>query len=119
VIAVLDDEESVRKSVVRLLGAAGHAARAFASGAEFLKAWHFDRPDCLILDVQMPNLSGTDVQKALNEAGATFPVVIITAHDSPDVREACMRAGAVGYLSKPLDLSVLLTALNCALGSLR
>lgn len=118
-IAVLDDEESVRNAVVRLLEAAGHAARAFGSGDEFLKSWHFDRPDCLMLDVQMPNLSGMEVQNALKEAGAKFPVVIITAHDSPDVREACMRAGAVGYLCKPLDKSVLLSALNSALGSLR
>ncbi len=118
VIAVVDDEESVRKAVIRLLQAAGHPACSFASGPDFLRAWHFDRPDCLLLDLQMPDLSGTEVQKALKEAGAQFPVIIITAHDSPSVREECMREGAVAYLRKPLDGGVLLNALSLALGSL-
>jgi len=118
VIAVVDDEESVRKAVVRLLQAAGHPARGFASGRDFLTSWHFDRPDCLLLDLQMADLSGTEVQKALNEAGAQFPVVIITAHDSPNAREECMREGAVAYLCKPLDERLLFNALSLALGSL-
>ena len=116
-IAVVDDEESVRKAVVRLLQAAGHTARGFTSGREFLKSWHFDRPDCLVLDLQMPDLSGTEVQKALHEAGAQIPVVIITAHDSHNVREECMREGAVAYLRKPVDERPLFSALRLALGS--
>ena len=71
-IAVVDDEESVRKAVVRVLQAAGFAARAFASGTEFLESWHFDRPDCLVLDLQMPGLSGTEVQRSLRTAGREF-----------------------------------------------
>ena len=117
-IVVLDDEECVRKAVIRLLQAAGHPARGFACGRDFLESWHFDRPDCLVLDLQMPDLSGTQVQKALNEAGAQFPVIIITAHDSPNAREECMREGAVAYLCKPLDEHLLFTALTLALGSL-
>jgi FixJ family two-component response regulator len=112
VIAVVDDEESVRKAVVRVLQAAGFAARAFASGAEFLESWHFDRPDCLVLDLQMPGLSGTEVQRSLVTAGASFPIVIVTAHDSPNLREECMRAGAIEYLCKPLDIRALVKAVS-------
>jgi len=88
-IAIVDDEEGVRKAVVRVLEAAGFTARAFASGEEFLDTWHFDRPDCLVLDLQMPRLSGTDVLHSLRVAGAQFPTVIVTAHDSPSLREEC------------------------------
>jgi FixJ family two-component response regulator len=112
VIAVVDDEVAVRKALVRVLRAAGFTARAFASGKEFLNFWHFDRPDCLILDLQVPDLSGTEVQQSLKTAGAHFPVVIITAHDSPNLRAECMSAGAVAYLCKPLDLPALIQAVS-------
>jgi FixJ family two-component response regulator len=115
VIAVVDDEESVRKALVRVLRAAGFAARGFSSGAEFLKSWHFDRPDCLVLDLQMPGFSGMEVQQALKIAGAHFPVVIITAHDAPSLREECMRQGAVAYLCKPLDIRALVQAVTLAI----
>jgi FixJ family two-component response regulator len=116
-IAVVDDEESVRKAVVRLLQVAGYTARGFVSGYDFLQNWPENRPDCLLLDLQMFDLSGTEVQKALNRSGAPFPVIIITAKDVPDVREQCLRQGAVAYLSKPLDTTVLLNALELALDS--
>jgi FixJ family two-component response regulator len=112
VIAIVDDEESVRKAMVRVLRAAGFPTRAYASGTEFLVSWHFDRPDCLILDLQMPSLSGTEVQQSLRIAGARFPIVIITAHDSPGLREECMNAGAIEYLSKPLDIRALVEAVS-------
>jgi FixJ family two-component response regulator len=117
VIAVLDDEDSVRKALVRVLRAAGFAAREFTCAQELLKAWYLDRPDCLLLDLQMPGLSGQDVQQALNSAGAEFPVIIITAHDAPAMREECMRLGAVNYLSKPLDGPVLLNAVAMAVNT--
>ncbi len=116
-IAVVDDEESVRKALVRLLLAAGYAARGFSSGDEFMMAWPSDPPGCVLLDLQMPGLSGTDVQRALKRAGARFPLIIITAHDSSGVREECMCEGAAAYLCKPLDERVLLSAVNAAIGS--
>src|SRR5450631_1347546 len=115
-IAVVDDEEAVRKAMVRLLQAAGHAARAFASGTEFLDSCLADKPDCLMLDLQMPGLSGADVLRALNHAGARFPIVMITAHDSPAARAECLREGAVAYLCKPLDGRVLFDALKLTIG---
>lgn len=117
-IAVVDDEESVRRAVLRVLRAAGFCARGFASGAEFLNSWHFDRPDCLVLDLQMPGISGVEVQKSLVSAGAQFPVVIITAHDTPSLREECIRRGAAAYLCKPLDIGALLQAVERFSGSM-
>jgi FixJ family two-component response regulator len=117
VIAVVDDEESVRNAVVRVLKAAGFAARGFASGEEFLRSWHFDRPDFLLLDLQMPGLSGREVQQALKVAGARFPVAIMTAHESLGAPEACLREGAVAYLAKPFDVSALLQAVTPAAAS--
>jgi FixJ family two-component response regulator len=116
VIAVVDDEESVRKAVVRLLQAAGHIARAYASGLEFLEYGLVNPPDCLLLDLRMPGLSGTDVQMALNRAKQHIPVVVMSAHDSTVAAEECMRAGAVAYLHKPIDQTVLLDAVSLALG---
>jgi FixJ family two-component response regulator len=117
VIAVVDDQESVRKAIVRLLQAAGHTARGYASGHEFLENWLVDRPDCLLLDLQMPGLSGMDVHRALNQAKAHIPVVVITAHDSPVARQECIHAGAVAYLCKPPDERVLLDAVRLALAN--
>ena len=114
-IAVVDDEESVLRSVIRLLRAAGLDARGFVSGDEFLKSWHFDRPDCLVLDLQMPDCSGVDVMQALKVAGAHFPIVIITADDAPSRREECARLGATAYLSKPLDVNNLLQVVRPAI----
>jgi FixJ family two-component response regulator len=114
-IAVVDDEESVRKAVVRLLTASGHPARGFASGQEFLHSWMTEPPSCLVLDLQMPGLSGVEVQRALNRAQANLPVIMITAHDAPGARAECLREGAVAYLCKPLDERVLLDALKHAL----
>ena len=111
-IAVVDDEVSVRKAMVRLLQAAGYSARGFRSGEEFLESWPTEQPSFLLLDLQMPGLSGADVQRELNRSGAHVPVVIITARDGPDVREECLREGAIAYLSKPVDQRVLLNALN-------
>jgi FixJ family two-component response regulator len=118
-IAVVDDEEMVRKALVRLLEAAGYTARAFASGREFLEIWPTHRPDCVVLDLTMPDVSGADVQQALNLEEAHLPVLIITAQEKPGVREECMRRGAVAYLSKPLDERELLDALGAIVGSPR
>jgi FixJ family two-component response regulator len=71
----------------------------------------------LVLDLQMPGLSGTEVQQALKLAGAQFPIVIITAHDANALREECMRQGAAAYLCKPLDIRALVNAVGVAIGS--
>lgn len=113
-IAVVDDEESVGRAFVRILRAMGYSARAFISGADFLRNWPANRPDCLFLDLQMPELSGVDVQRALNRAGAYVPVVIVTAYDSPSSRAECLREGAIAYLCKPVEERLLLDTLKLA-----
>jgi FixJ family two-component response regulator len=116
-IAVVDDDALVRKALVRLLQAAGHVACGFASGPDFLLAWQIDRPECVILDLQMSSVSGTDVLRALRRAAADLPVVMITANDRPGAREECNREGAVGYLLKPFDARVLLESVKLATGN--
>jgi FixJ family two-component response regulator len=114
-IAVVDDEESVRKAIARLLTAAGYAARSFASGTEFLDQGMSEPPECLILDLQMPGLSGVEVQRALNRCGARIPVLMLSAGESSGAREECLREGAAAYLCKPVDERILFNALSSAL----
>jgi FixJ family two-component response regulator len=113
-IAVVDDEESVRKSLRRLLVASELDATVYASGQEFLDSLGARQPDCLVLDLQMPGLTGLEVQRALARARVRFPTIIITAHDEPETRARCLAAGAVAYLCKPLHDELLLDAITTA-----
>ena len=113
-IAVVDDEESVRKSLRRLLVASELDATVYASGQEFLDSLGGRQPDCLVLDLQMPGLTGLEVQRALARARVRFPTIIITAHDEPETRARCLAAGAVAYVCKPLHDELLLDAITTA-----
>jgi FixJ family two-component response regulator len=110
-VAVVDDEESVRTSLRRLFRAFDLEATTFASGQEFLDALPARRPDCLVLDLQMPGLSGLDVQRLLIAGGIRLPTIIITADDTPDTRARCLSAGSTAYLCKPFDDCALLGAI--------
>ena len=114
-IAVVDDADSVRGAIIRLLQIAGYVARGFVSGEEFLQTWPCSKTRCLILDLEMPGLTGVDVKRALNRTQARIPVIVMTAHDSLAAREECMRLGALVFLSKPVDISFLLDAVTMAL----
>lgn len=118
-IAVIDDEEQVRKALVRLLQANGYSTRAFATGKQFLQACEIWRPDCVLLDLSMPGLSGADVQRALHRANIKLPLVVVSAYDDPIVRQDCMSQGAVECLRKPPDQHALLSALHLAIGARR
>ncbi len=107
-VAVVDDEESVRKSLRRLFSASELDAETFASGQEFLDALPDRPPDCLVLDLQMPGLSGLEVQRLLAAGGVRVPTIIITADDAPETRERCLSAGTAAYLCKPFDDRTLL-----------
>ena len=113
-IAIVDDVEAVRKALMRLMRSADLEAATFSSGAEFLESIRTRRPDCVVLDLQMPGMSGFEVQARLAEAGDELPVIIITAHDSPEARERALAAHAAAYLCKPLDDQVLLDAIAAA-----
>jgi FixJ family two-component response regulator len=114
-IAVVDDEESVRLALARLLRACLYDVSVFGSGREFLTSLETVRPDCVILDLQMPDMTGREVQQAISTARLQVPVVIITAHDQPALREKCLADGAVGYFAKPLGREQLIAAIDAAL----
>lgn len=116
-VAIVDDEEPVRKALKRLLRAAGLDAESYASGKEFLEAVVQREPDCLVLDLHMPCMSGLQVLHALKAARRLLPVVMITAHDAPDARDQCLAAGAAAYLRKPLDQHVLLGTISAAVNA--
>jgi FixJ family two-component response regulator len=111
-IAVVDDDEPVRKAVVRLLRSAGFSARSFASGGELLATWVGTRPECLVLDLQMPGASGLDVQRSLRSAGEVVPTILMTATEESELLDECMAAGVLMCLRKPLDDEQLLAALD-------
>jgi FixJ family two-component response regulator len=112
-IAVVDDEEPVRKALQRLLRAAGLEAEGYASGKEFLAAER--RPDCVVLDLHMPVMSGQALLTQIRRMSSRLPVVVITAHDTAETRDECLAAGAAAYLRKPLDDRLLLNAISVAL----
>lgn len=98
-VAVVDDDESLCRSLSRLLRASGFAPFSFSSAEDFLRA-EPNAFDCLVLDIQLGVFSGLDLQQFLLDAGRTTPVVIITAHDDPAVRHRAVEAGCAGYFKK-------------------
>jgi FixJ family two-component response regulator len=114
-VFVVDDDPSVRKSLERLLRSAGLQSKAFSSAVEFLG---FDRPDapgCLVLDVQMPELDGLELQHSLSEGHIGLPIIFITGHGDISMGVQAMKAGAVDFLPKPFDDEDLLRAVRQAI----
>ena len=115
-LAVVDDDADVRIALVRLVSSAGFAVESYATGAEFLLSIERRVPDCLILDLQMPDMSGFDVQAALaRNPRVRIPVVVITGHDSADARNRARDLGACGYLTKPVEHEALFAAVEGAM----
>ena len=114
-IAIVDDEEPIRKALSRLLRSAGMGVETFPSGVEFLESLATQRPDCVVLDLHMPIVNGFDVQARLTESGVNVPVVIITGHDSDETRDRALSGFPVAYLRKPVNDQVLLDAIELAL----
>ncbi len=114
-VAIVDDEEGIRKALSRLLRASGLEAESYANGQEFLDAAAEHRPDCVVLDLHMPGMSGLQVLRKLKAAGQRLSIVVITAHDEPETRERCIDAGACAYLRKPLEDRLLLNAISAAM----
>jgi FixJ family two-component response regulator len=114
-IAVVDDDESVRRATRRLLRTAGFEAETYASGTEFLEAIKHSRPSCVIVDLHMPGMSGLEVQSRLAVSGFEIPVLFITAYDDPGARDRALQAGAVNYLRKPFTEEALLQAIESAI----
>jgi FixJ family two-component response regulator len=117
-IAIVDDDPSVCRAMKRLVRAIHMDAETFASGKEFIdfiEAMPSFHADCAILDVQMPGISGLEVQDHLLRSGSSMPVIFITAHDEVGVRERALAMGAVAFLRKPFNDELLIKTLNAAL----
>ena len=115
-LAIVDDDADVRIALVRLVASAGFAVEGFATGVEFLLSIERHVPDCLILDLHMPGMSGFDVQAALaRNRLVQIPVVVITGHDTAESRSRARDLGAHGYLPKPVDHEALLAAIEGAM----
>jgi FixJ family two-component response regulator len=99
-IAVVDDDDSIRRALSRLLRGSNFDVLTFGSGQEFIDSLRGHRPDCVILDFQMPELTGGDVQRLLSLSEIQVPVIIMTAYDHPVIREECLRRGAVACIAK-------------------
>lgn len=113
-VAVVDDDEAVRRALARLIRSLGFEAETFACGEDFLASLSARRPDCVVLDLHMPRVTGFDVQARLAEDRAEIPVVVITGHDSPEARSRALKGGASAYLCKPLDEQTLMDAIHGA-----
>ena len=115
VVAVVDDDESVRESLPDLLSELGFASRTFSSASDFLVSDCLEQANCLILDIAMPGMTGLDLQRELNVRGRTLPIIFITARKDDCLRPKVIEQGAVECLYKPFSDSALLQALNLAL----
>ena len=115
IIAVVDDDRSVAKGMQRLLQAAGFNAITFASGTAFLESLTNVVPDCVLLDLVMPEPDGFTVQARLKAAGVTAPVIFLTASQDLDHRRQALAAGALAFLEKAVDEETLLEAIASAL----
>lgn len=118
-IAVVDDDAGVRAATADLLNAHGLATRGFASAEQFLRSREGRKADCLILDLQLPQMSGLELQRELLRRGLSIPVIFATAEDDPDGRlqTRLLGAGAVAVLRKPFDPERLRQLVQMALES--
>jgi FixJ family two-component response regulator len=114
-IAVVEDADSVRKAFRRLLRSAGLSVDTYASGEEFLLTMPDRLPDCLLLDFQLPGMSGLAVQSRLRESGLTVAVVFITTTEGSEAQEQAMQCGATAWLRKPVDHQELVDTIAQAL----
>jgi FixJ family two-component response regulator len=114
-VRVVDDDEGMRSALRRLLAVAKLDAELYASGSEFLETAQFDRPGCVLLDVNMPQMSGLQVQSALKQRHVALPVVFLTGSSDIPIAVAAMREGAVDFIEKPFDNEDLVARLRAAI----
>ncbi len=108
VVFVVDDDDSVRRALQRLINSAGIKVETFGNAEEFLSRLHHEGPRCLVLDVRMPGLSGLDLQEELAKSGSTLPIIFITGHGTIPMGVRAMKRGAIDFLEKPFEDQVLL-----------
>jgi FixJ family two-component response regulator len=115
-VYVIDDDESVRRALQRLLRSAGFEVKAFSSGEEFLQSGDLNVGACVVLDIRMPGLTGFDLQEKLASKGVRIPVITVSAFDDAETRERARRLGAVAFFRKPVDGQALIDAIHWATG---
>jgi FixJ family two-component response regulator len=114
-IAIVDDDDSLRVALQGLLKATGFPAEAYASAEEFLNSGQQQQTECLITDIRMPGMSGLELQAKLNAERYRIPIIFLTAHGDEKMRMQALRAGAVEFLAKPFDAEALLDNVRAAL----
>jgi FixJ family two-component response regulator len=117
-VFIVDDAREVRSGLVRVLGAAGYQVRPFESAERFLEALDAqdgESPTCLLLDIRMPGMSGLELQRSLGESARSLPIVFLTGYGDIQTSVQAMKAGAVDYLTKPIDCAHLIAAVDEAL----
>jgi len=116
-VYLIDDDESVRRALQRLLRSAGLDVKAFPSAEEFLQSGNLDEKGaCIILDIRMPGLTGFDLQEKLNSKGIHIPVITVSAFDDAQTRERARKLGATAFFRKPVDGEALIDAIHWAMG---
>lgn len=114
-IAILDDDALVRKSLMRLFETSRYQVRAYASVGDFLATLDQNMPECIVADLQMPNMTGLELLSYLKRGRIDIPTIIITAFDEPTTRAQCISAGASAYLLKPVRKTALIAAIDDAI----
>ena len=115
VVSIVDDDESLRRSVRNLLNSVGFRVETFESAEAFLESGDHGRTGCMVLDLRMPGMSGLDLLNHMTNTGSRIPVIILTAHSDDDARRRSLQAGAVAHLGKPFHGEALLGAVRKAL----
>jgi len=113
-VYVVDDDDSIRRALQRLLRSVGYQALTFESAEEFLDSTSCSVEGCLILDIRLPGMTGLELQEKLVSKGAQHSIIFMTAHDNPQWRERARKAGAIAYLKKPFGDQSLLDAIQFA-----
>jgi FixJ family two-component response regulator len=116
IVAIVDDDEAVGNAIEILLRSTGLFAQAFSSGEEFLRSPELSRTGCLVVDFDMPRMTGLDLHNNLSRSGKAIPTILITAYPSDDIRARAFQVGVICYLPKPFDESDLLNCIQTALG---
>jgi FixJ family two-component response regulator len=114
-VAIVHDHPGVLKALAQLIAAHSFHPQTYISARDFLESLAQAPPDCLLVDQQMPDMTGLELKHELSCAGFNIPTIVITAHDEPDFQQQCESAGAMAYLLKPLDRSTLIAAITWAI----
>lgn len=118
-VYLVDDDVAIRSSASFMLRSCGYTVKTFGSGVEFLEVVGELEAGCILLDVRMPEIDGLEVQQALRERGISYPVVVMTGHGDVSVAVQAMKSGAVDFIEKPFEKSVLLEAIEDGLARIR